>query len=85
MAIGVVPGSLHLAPLRAPVECDEGGEVGGPDRGLGHALGHGAGDVDPAQPRHGVQVHEVVVRLCVPNTLKPGLAPGELGAVVQST
>ena len=46
----------HLALLRDPVECDEDGEVGGADLGLGHALCHGAGDVDPAQPLHGVQV-----------------------------
>ena len=46
----------HLALLRGPVECDEDGEVGGADLGLGHALCHGAGDVDPAQPLHGVQV-----------------------------
>ena len=46
----------HLALLRDLVECDEDGEVGGADLGLGHALCHGAGDVDPAQPLHGVQV-----------------------------
>ena len=41
-----------------------------------HALLHGAGNVDPAQPRHGVQFHEVVVRLQIPDTLEPGLALG---------
>ena len=47
-----------------------------------HSLRHGAGNVDPAQPCHGVQVHKVVVRLRIPDTLEPGLAPGELRAVV---
>ena len=39
-----------------------------------HALHHGAGNVDPPQPRHGVQFREVVVRLRIPDTLEPRLA-----------
>ena len=49
-----------------------------------HALHHGAGNVDPTQPRHGVQLYEVVVWLRIPDTLEPGLGPSELQAVVGS-
>ena len=49
-----------------------------------HTLHHGAGNVDPTQPRHGVQLYEVVVWLRVPDILEPGLGPSELPAVVGS-
>ena len=39
-AAGVIPRALHLAPLGATIECDQSGQVAGPDVGLPHPGGH---------------------------------------------
>ena len=56
-------GPLHGLPGGAGVEGDEGGEVGRPERVLGHPIGELAGQVDPSQARHAVEIGKVCLNL----------------------
>ena len=81
MAAGVIPRSLHLAPVGATVECDEGGQVPRSDLRLPHSGGHLTGDVDAPESRHLVEVSEVVL-VRGADGLEPGGSPGQAGLVV---
>ena len=81
MATSVIPRPLHLAPVGATVECDEGGQVTGSDLRLSHAGGNLTSDVDAPEPRHLVEVSKVVL-VRGADGLEPGCSPGQAGLVV---